>query len=224
MPAEVCSWEMGVRFDLVAITVCKDYAGELACTLPVLASQCDAVYVVCDPSDFEVLSIVRRCGATPVEFSGWTANGAKFNKSGAVSAGQKRAHSDWPEACYLVVDADIVIPNSLRLMIDHQARDRTQMYGIDRDEFVTWDHYQSGVPDNSQQANKESLPWAGYFQLYWQPTLYSEWSYSAAVCDLDFSGKFPRKTKLVGAACKHLGFGAQNWQGRTTPAWGPPRG
>lgn len=198
---------------LVGIVVSLGYADLLRHALPSVMKALDACYVVTEPGD-ESAAVAAEFGATPVFFGGWQDSGAAFNKAGAVRLGQARAYEEHPDAWYLVLDADIVLPPGTRDVIESHADNPACIYGASRHDYYTPEALVAGVADKTHD-----FPLAGYFQLYRPHFVYAAWSASAERCDIDFALMFDVR-KLLPLTVSHLGEECKNWRGRVTPLWG----
>ena len=198
---------------IVAITTSVNYADYLPHCLHSLASVVDSAIVVTKAHDAS-FEVARRYGAMPMLFDGWHDRDAVFNKAGAVRFAQEQAYAAKPDAWYLVVDADIVMPKNARELIERHATDAETLYGASRADFHTFEELQAGKPSKIYAAI-----FAGFFQLYRRHTLYPEWSHSAEACDLTFAKQFASCVMLP-MTVGHCGVERVNWEGRRSPLWG----
>jgi hypothetical protein len=61
----------------------------------------------------------------------------------------------------------------------------------------------------------------GFFQLYYNKSkMYSDYSQSAAECDVLFQQLFRNEIELKGY-CIHLGQNGMDWNGRVSQLWSP---
>jgi hypothetical protein len=121
---------------IVAITTSVNYADYLQHCLHSLAHVVDSAIVVTKAHDAS-FEVARSCGATPMLFDGWHDRDAVFNKAGAVRFAQEGVHAARPDAWYLVVDADIVMPPNAREVIERHATNAEALYGASRADFHT---------------------------------------------------------------------------------------
>jgi hypothetical protein len=200
--------------EIAAIVVAVNYDGELQVTLPHLRRQVDHVYVVTDGSA-TTTAIAEANDAKVLVTALWQANGAAFNKSGALRLAQLWVRQTHPNAWQLIVDADIVVPGNVRSVAASLPPDDDTLYVAHRVDYHDDAAVASGVPTQGYPD------WpAGFFHLYKSHRLYAEWSHSAEKCDLDFAATFPRVAMLP-ITVAHLGKSGDNWQGRVSPAWTP---
>jgi hypothetical protein len=197
---------------IVAITTSVNYADYLQHCLHSLSQVVDSAIVVTKAHDAS-FEVARRYGATPMLFDGWHDRDAAFNKAGAVRFAQEKAYAARPDAWYLVVDADIVMPTNAREVIERHATDAETLYGASRADFHTFEELQAGTPTKTHGS-----PFAGFFQLYRRHALYPEWSHSAEACDLAFAKQFASCVMLP-MTVGHCGMEAVNWEGRRSPLW-----
>jgi hypothetical protein len=198
---------------IVAIITSVNYADYLPHCLHALSHAVDSAIVVTKAHDAS-FEVARRYGAMPLLFDGWHDRDAVFNKSGAVRCGQQKAYDIAPDAWYLVVDADILMPTNAREVIEQHATDADTLYGASRADFHTFAELEAGKPTKTYGS-----PFAGFFQLYRRHALYPEWSRSAEACDLAFARQFASCVMLP-MTVGHCGAEKVNWEGRRSPLWG----
>jgi hypothetical protein len=197
---------------IVAITTSVNYADYLQHCLYSLSRVVDSAIVVTKDHDAS-FEVARRHDATPVVFEGWHDRGASFNKAGALRFGQQQAYAVEPDAWYLVVDADIVMPPNAREVIARYATEGDALYGASRADFHTFEAFCAGKPTKSYGSM-----FAGFFQLYRKKVFYPEWSRSAEACDLEFAKQFS-SCSVLPMTVGHCGVESVNWEGRRSPLW-----
>jgi hypothetical protein len=197
---------------IISITTSVNYGDYLPNLLHTLAPVVDSAVVVTAENDASI-EIAKRYNATPLVFPGWHDYGASLNKSGAVRAAQEMVYGVEPEAWYLVIDADIVLPDNAREIIERQATDQSALYGASRVDFHTPIAMREGKPTKIYESQ-----FAGFFQLYRRQLLYPKWSRSAEACDLQFATQFTSCVMLP-LTVGHCGEEAVNWEGRRSPLW-----
>lgn len=197
---------------LISITTSVDYADYLPHCLHCLAGVVDAACVVTTENDASI-DVAQRYGSTPITFDGWHANGAAFNKAGAIRYAQEKIHAAYPDAWYLLIDADVMVPVDARELIERHATNPEVLYGARRVDFHTPDRLKSSRPNKAYASM-----FAGFFQLYRRHVLYGEWSRTAELCDLQFASQFASCVVLP-MTVGHCGQEAINWEGRRSPLW-----
>ena len=198
---------------IVAITTSVNYSDYLRWCLESLTRVVDAAVVVTEDHD----SAIKQCHefkATPLVYDGWHARGAKFNKAGAVRFAQEKIHAAYPDAWYLLIDADVVMQPDSRATIEEHAKDAETLYSARRVDFHTLAALKSGEPTCVYGSM-----FAGYWQLYRRHVLYPEWSRTAEGCDLVFASQFA-SCSMLPLTVGHLGREQINWEGRRSPIWG----
>lgn len=198
---------------LIAITTSVDYADYLAWCLESLVHVADGICVVTAAHDASV-DLCRRTGATSLIYDGWNTSGAAFNKAGAIRFAQQRIHEAYPDAWYLLIDADIVLQEDARAIIEEHATDEAALYSARRVDFHSVAELRAGTPTKTYGSL-----FAGYFQLYRRHELYPDWSHSAEACDLAFASRFA-SCAMLPMVVGHLGREQVNWEGRRSPVWG----
>lgn len=198
--------------ELIAITTSVNYTDYLVHCLDSLSRVVDGVCVVTQDHDSAIDACSRSC-ATALRFGGWRDGGAAFNKAGAIRFAQERVHEAHPDAWYLLVDADVVMQDNARAIIEENATDTESLYSARRVDFHTAAELSEGKPTKTYGSI-----FAGYFQLYRRHVLYPEWSRSAEACDLAFVRQFA-SCSVLPLVVGHLGREQVNWEGRRSPAW-----
>ena len=198
--------------DIYAITTSVNYADYLPHCLHCLAGQVSGVCVVTEANDASV-DVAQRFEATPLIYDGWHADGAAFNKAGAVRFAQEHVHAAYPDAWYLLIDADVMVPTNAREIIEQDATNPETLYGARRVDFHSPERLADGKPNKAYASM-----FAGFFQLYRRHVLYPEWSRTAELCDLSFAKQFASCVVLP-MTVGHCGVEAVNWEGRRSPLW-----
>jgi hypothetical protein len=233
---------------LEAVSICVDYSDFLAHTLPQNRSHFNRWVIVTAPHD---RATQRLCAHYHVECfvtEAFYRRGDRFNKGRGINAGLSRLRKrDW----LLHLDADIVLPPRTREFLEASDLDPHCVYGIDRlmcRDFDSWANYQrQPVPQFQNEVFVQLKPFPigtrvakldaggyvpiGFFQL-WNAASgrlsYPEHHSTAARSDMLFSLQWNRQHRqllpeIVGihlATDLSAAIGA-NWNGRTTPAFGP---
>jgi len=231
-----------------AVIICKDYSDFLEHTLSDNLQHLDRVVVVTHPDDKATHALCNHYGVDYVETKIFHDDGDKFNKGRAINLGLSHLrHVDW----LLHIDADILLPHRFREMLAMAKLDKTHLYGADRMNAVSYDHWmlnkaktvpqykhrylvtpQSEFPLGSRLLHREYgyCP-IGYFQL-WHSSMnrkYPVINGSAEHGDVLFAVQWPRekRTLLPEFFVYHLEsessqMGA-NWNGRKTRPFKPYR-
>lgn len=211
---------------------CVNYADYLAHTLPLTVRAFRNVTVITTACDRASIRLARRHGAQVWTTDCWFANGAAFNKAGALNEWLASLVPGWT----LVVDADIALPEGFQL--DVARLESSCLYSIPRRVCQTeWDwvgpestrpEYPLIIPPvrdgrvwRRPTANPAAL--SGYFQLWDRanaPELFFPGSPDASNYDVEFALQFPdeRRFFLAGEVV-HVGPVRQNWTGRVSPQW-----
>ena len=112
-----------------AVTVCVNYAGELAATAPFNAPIFDRWVIITDPDDERTRRVCRRHHLQCITSSDHARNGDDFNKGRMVERGLQHLSKD----CWrLHLDADIALPTRTRAFLDWAHLDEAYIYGCDR--------------------------------------------------------------------------------------------
>ena len=198
--------------DIYAITTSVNYADYLPHCLHCLAGQVSGVCVVTEQNDASI-AVAEKAEATALIYDGWHADDAAFNKSGAIRFAQEHLYAAYPDAWYLLIDADVMVPTNAREIIEQDATNPETLYGARRVDFHTPERLMDGKPNKAYASM-----FAGFFQLYRRHVLYPEWSRTAELCDLSFAQQFASCVVLP-MTVGHCGVEAVNWEGRRSPLW-----
>ena len=196
---------------IVGLTVSVDYTDLLRVTMPSIKAAVDHLFVITKEHD-DVLDLCRDTDTSTMTYNGWHKDGAKFNKSGAIAAAQEYIHEAYPDAWVAIIDADVVLPPTLKQSTE-EASDKQALYSLTRVDYHTPQKYR----DN--QATYYAFPFSGYCQIYHRKDVrYPAWSHTASHCDCFFRDQFATWIRLPGIAA-HLGRDQQNWCGRKSDPW-----
>jgi hypothetical protein len=123
-----------------AVTACVGYGDFLAVTLPENLPLLDSLVVITAPEDEETQTVCRRHSVHYVLSQDHRRNGDPFNKARLINRAfdQIGAH-DW----ILHLDADIVLPQKFRRMVDWAHLDPACLYGADRQDLVGFERWQA---------------------------------------------------------------------------------
>lgn len=233
---------------LEAVTVCVDYSDFLDESLSHNLHHFDEFVVVTSHEDKATQDVCARHGVTCVESDVFTMRGESFNKGLAINLGLAHLrHLDW----VLHLDADIVLPDRFRSMLNKSHLDKRCVYGADRVNVVghaSWMRIKQGAAFARQfhhrylvQPHQEcalgarllhnEFGWCpiGFFQL-WHSTAGKRYPVnqgSAEHTDVLFSLQWPvpQRRLLPTTFVYHLeserAKQGANWQGRRTRPFRP---
>lgn len=230
---------------LEAVTVCYNYSDFLEHTLPENLQHVDRMVVVTHPSDQKTKDLCQRYGVDCIETEVFHDGGDKLNKGRAINLGLSHLkHDGW----LLHLDADILLPHRFRNMVAHAGIQEGNIYGADRLNCKSYDHWEKHKHKISPQHQwrymvtpPEEFPIGsrllhqeygycpiGYFQLWHSrdKRRYPIHTGSAEHSDVLFAVQWSRNQRLLlpELFCFHLeserGFG-MNWQGRKSKPFGP---
>jgi hypothetical protein len=222
-----------------AIVISVDYGDYLKWTLPANYHQFQRMVVVTEEHDELTQRLCRKYDVHCIVAPG--------NKGQKINAALRELD---PSQWTLQLDADIWLPPQTVRVIERRELDKEALYGCDRlmcrsyDEFIgflegegiylgkffTTFPFPTGVRV-CQHYGIGYLP-IGYFQL-WHPLGSTVFSYPEehdesgvyARTDVQFAIKFKKRNLLAETVVIHLESGeaemGANWNGRTTPRFGP---
>lgn len=229
------------------VITCVNYSDFLAHTLPDNLQHLDRIVVVTHPDDKGTQALCNRFGVDCIDTKIFHEDGDKFNKGRAINLGLSHLrHDDW----ILHLDADILLPHRFRRMLHHAQLDETNLYGADRLNCISYDHWMANkhktVPQfayrylvtpneefslGSRLLHKEYgyCP-IGYFQMWHESAnrIYPIMSGSAEHADVLFAVQWERSKRILMPEffVYHLESEkakmGTNWAGRKTKGFGPP--
>lgn len=202
-----------------AVIVSVDYNDFLILTLKNNIKYLENITVVTSTSDTLCKEICDKFGVKCVITDKMYEDGAKFNKGKAINEGIKSIQNpDW----ILLLDADIIIPNSWNGIINSNIFKKDAIHICSRNIIENYDDYQRWI--NGEQVGRiESSKGFGYFQLFninsnvlfGGNPIFPETSDDAAWSDLSFRNKFNNRVDIP-ISVVHLGKAYSNWKGRET--------
>lgn len=229
-----------------AVIVCKDYSDFLAHTLPENLNHLDRIVVVSHPNDKPTQALCTKLGVDCLETEVMHDSGDALNKGRCINLGLSHLrHEGW----VLHLDADILLPHRFRSMLRHAKLSPDNLYGADRLNTISYDHWTNHksktvpqhqwrclvvppceFPVGSRLLHQEYgyCP-IGYFQL-WHSSCKRKYpivSGSAEHSDVLFAVQWERRNRILlpEIFVYHLEseqgspMGA-NWSGRTTKPFG----
>lgn len=205
-----------------AVVVCLNYADFLNESLPMNLSHIDRIVVVTSHDDKDTKAVCHKWSVECLVTDAFTAKGEAFNKGAAINVGLGGLRQ---RGWVLHLDADIVLPNAFRNMLDKSALQRDCIYGAERCNVVGYDNWQklkvawhtepqfgyrylvSTPADYPIGANVVHKQWGyvpiGFFQLWHSQFVrqhdlrYPETEGSAEDMDVQWASRWPRKQRLL---------------------------
>ncbi len=199
-----------------AVTVCVNYADFLDHSLTANLQHFDDIVVVTKPDDTATLKVCAKHCVRVVKTNVFTERGDTFNKGRAINLGLSHLrHEGW----LVHLDADIILPDRFRAMIEKANLQKDCIYGADRVDCKGYDkwieyrnsfdrqfkwHYLLNSPKGMNLAARvihDDYGWCpiGFFQL-WHPSMkqtYPTNQGSAEHTDLLFSIQWDRAKRIL---------------------------
>jgi hypothetical protein len=201
------------QIDIIGITICVNFDDILYHTIDQNAKMVKVLYIVTAPTDSETINLLAMKNIPNVKvlyYDNFFSN-AKFNKGGAVRYGQQYVHNLYPDANVLLLDADVILPDTLYRHLP-AALDSDVLYGVtERMDYHTLDDFLTRKNGNVCFYGGALV---GFFQLYkgTDKYLYTH-SDSCCTCDNEFRDSFPYR-QFIDLSIAHLGVSGVNWEGR----------
>jgi hypothetical protein len=200
---------------VVAITVSTNYSDVLPYTLSHNQDFFDHWYIITSENDlctqkvYEKLANINNTTLLFFDFQESFQNKdgdpmiSYFNKGGAIKYGQQIAYENWPDACYLILDTDILIRSKQDIRTSSISLDC--IYGPrSRLDYQSYSHYKQ---QNVFQEYFTTVPKiVGFFQLYHHKFFYND-SQKTDKCDTDFTDLWrPENQNFLSITVDHLGY------------------
>ena len=205
------------KIDVIIVSV--DYNDFLPITLENNTKIFENITVVTSINDTECQKICERFNVNCVVTERMYENGAVFNKGKAINEGIKSLlNPNW----ILLLDADIIVPESFHESFKNNYTNINSLYVCNRVMFKEYQSYLNWKSGTGLKGQVSRLNGIGYFQLFninsncLQRIIYPENSNNAAGSDISFRNRFTEKVDLEIESI-HLGISYQNWNGRKTP-------
>ncbi len=123
-----------------AVTVCINYADFLNAVAPFNIPLLDRWIIITESTDYPTRHICAKYGLQCLLSNDHTLDGHSFNKGRLIERGlQHLAAGEWR----LHLDADIVLPNRFRKILDRASLNRDCIYGADRIMVRNYEHWQN---------------------------------------------------------------------------------
>lgn len=207
---------------MICLIVCINYADLLEYSLSFNSKMFDHIYISTTADDIETLNVCKQYDNVEIILTDLIhSNNAVFNKGAIMKELQTHAHTKHPNEWILILDADIVIPQTLLEQISGQYDDTSFIYGLTRYEKHNKDNFNElweGDSNFGKRLNEGNYPW-GYFQLYYRKDVFYETSENCGECDNKFLKIFGKKKHMMKGFVIHLGARIKNWSGRVTDKW-----
>lgn len=203
-----------MNINIAAMVVCVNYTAFLKYTLVPNLDTFNSIHVVTIESDHETRQFVQlfhpnRVYLHVVPDQLLSKNGAVFNKSALIRHVQTFVHAvkQW----YVVIDADVVVPSSLRSTLANIPLLENTLYSAPRVNYHTLMDY---TRKENGKAYQTCYKFVGYFQCYSDSQkLYAEHSYNCSACDIEFRHQFQNHIMLDHLVIDHLGIDGVHWNG-----------
>lgn len=201
------------EMDIIGITICVNFDDILFHTIDQNAKFLKEWYIVTDPNDSATLELLAKKNLPNIRtlfYDKFTVN-AKFNKGGAVRFAQTHVHGVHEGANVLLLDADVILPDSLLAKLP-KTLEPDVLYGVrERIDYDTLDKF---LTRTDGKVCWYGGAFVGFFQLYKGSNkyLYTD-SESCCTCDNEFRDTFPHRVRIE-ESIAHLGLSQVNWEGR----------
>ena len=189
---------------MIAITVSVNFASILELVIPLNIKHFEKWFIITDLADKKTVDLCHQYGKGVIEpiYFDFEARGYLFNKGGGLRMGQLAAYYYYPESWFLILDADILLPDNLDVYLDRLEYFPDTLYGVEtRRDYPSLSAFRNNVFEEYVYGDC----FTGFFQLYADPEKYYDDSHSIDKCDDLFREKFMTKKHLRGLHVRHLG-------------------
>jgi len=214
-------------FSLVGLCVSYQYMDTLCYMLPVNYRHFDKLYIVTQQDDRETIEFCRNFPNVEVLYYSFKSPGKSFDKFGALNMGQNLLYSQHPDAWYLILDSDILLPNNLINLFLQEHLNPECIYGGIRNNVYQTSELRNKKSILESKENREFIyndlltikdipPFIlGCFQLYKKKVFHRDTFENASYGDVCFSrDHFNQMCILNQLVYFHLGVGGVNWSGK----------
>jgi hypothetical protein len=229
-----------------AVIVSVNYGDFLEESIKENQRQLDRIVVVTSPHDKHTQSVCNKFGVDFVISEEHKSDGDAFNKGRLINLGLSHLkNTDW----LLHIYADVVLPHNFRHMLKHAKLSNANIYGADRVNTVSYEHYHRHKDESYPQHQWRYLTVAnphfpmgarlvhkeygycpiGYFQLWHSSTgiKYPIYAGSAEHSDVLFAVQWNRHERILlpeffvyHLESEQVPMG-HNWHGRKTKPFKP---
>ena len=214
-------------FSLVGLCVSYQYFDTLQYTLPVNYIHFEKLYIITQHDDKETIDFCRKFSNVEILYYSFKTPGKAFDKFGAMNMGQAIMYRHYPDAWYVNLDSDILLPNNLIDLLLEENLNKDCIYGGIRNNV-----YQTSELLDKKKVieNKENTEFAyndlrtipdtplfilGCFQLYKKKVFHRDDLKDAGYGDVCFcQDNFQVFCVINNIFYYHLGAGSVNWSGK----------
>ena len=248
-PSKLCpppSW-CGSMF-LECVIICVDYADFLAWTLPFNRQQFDRLVVVTSKQDKQTRKLCEFYHVQCVPTDDFYRAEKAFDKAAGLNVGLRALElKDW----VAVMDADILLPPRAKEMFERAQPNKDFIYGIDRVNCPDFAHLIDFLADPEMQYFGQAFVAMNQFDMgarlvceqgYVPIGFYQMWnpkgSQTLRYCeqhdsygnhsDMNHASQWPRNKRgfipeVIGVHLSSDADTRNNWRGRRSPYFGPPK-
>jgi hypothetical protein len=210
---------------LVCLCVSYKYLDTLQFMLPVNYLHFDCIYLITQEDDVETIEFCKQFSNVKVLFYDFKNNNKSFDKYGALNYGQNEMYREYPESWYLIMDADIILPNNIIDILLHGNLKADCLYGGIRNNLLKSSELlnKQQILKNNYNYQYNNILWKsntppsiiGCFQLYKKHVFHSDTFDNAGFGDYDFGYKnFNLFCNIQNIVYFHLGSSGVNWNGK----------
>jgi len=201
---------------IAVLIVSTKYARKLRLVLEACAKSTSIVriLVATDSKDLETQRVLAEFPTVEPHFVNFSHMGSTFDKGCALKTLQTHVHLDTTLDAILILDSDIVLPDTFDSLLGVSKFQKGHLYGP-RTRFLVYSQTEFETNMLSRRDFPKFSSIIGFFQMYTKPFLHTyEHSKNASACDMEFANKWNRtKQHRLQVDVVHLGRINTNWNG-----------
>jgi hypothetical protein len=177
---------------------------------------------VTDKNDQETINFLAKKPNVTVLYWDFQNERRHFDKGGAIRHAQYYVYDKFPDDWYLLIDADIVLPDDVQKSLLREIPKIERMPGVPEiaifgiDKRLDFFKMSDLLVEKNYEVYDHKNNVFGYFQMYKEKYFYST-SRDASNCDAEFAGYFKKPFLIKDLKCYHLGKHTVNWKGNRKP-------
>ena len=211
---------------LVGVCVSYQYFDTLCYMLPVNSIHFEKLYIITQKDDTVTIDFCKHFTNVEVLYYSFKSQGKSFDKFGALNMAQQIMYDHYPDAWYVNLDSDILLPNNLVDLLPESLNPDCIYGGIRNNVYQTSDLLNKRKIVETKENRefvygniltmKEIIPFIlGCFQLYKKKVFHRTTFDNASYGDVCFCrDHFDSLCVLDNLHYFHLGFGSINWSGK----------
>lgn len=164
-----------IQPEIIGLTVCYHFSDVFSYTLEKNIDLFSKWYIITSEKDIETINLVNSKKNNKIELIYYPFED-HLNKSNAIKKAQEIIYKKHPDKYVLIIDADIIIPEDLKIKIYKELEQNINtdiFYSIRRSIFLDIKSYEeSNLKTQIKNIYKQDAVGLGYFQLYFNKNIF----------------------------------------------------